>query len=182
MKENELIKILNDNEGLNNKIKFFLKIKKLRKQTLNEQELRGHIEKAEHNLNFVKDTLDKEYSDWAIVGCYYSIYHIALALILIKGYYSKNHDATLCTLIKEYYKKELTEEEIKMLNIIYLDNEDILFYANSKDQRENASYSTQISFDKKSIESLREKTLLFVRKANDIINKNTDFINTGLNK
>ena len=87
------------------------------------------------------------------------------------GEFSKNHDATLCILIKEYYKKELTEEDIKLVNEIYLDNEDILFYTESKEEREKASYSTQIVFDDKEIDKLRQKTLLFVRKAQEVLQK-----------
>jgi len=170
MNEQELKILLRKDKSLDEKIGFYLKKKILVKQNLSESEIKGHIEKAEHNLNFVKDVLDN-YSDWAVVGCYYSLYHISLALILKKGYSSKNHDATLSILIKEYFQKEFTSEDIELLNNAYLNNEDILFYAKSKEEREKASYSTQILFDKKTISHLRERTLLFIRKSMNILNK-----------
>lgn len=57
------------------------------------------------------------------------------------------------------------------MNKIYLDNEDVLFYTKSKDDREKASYSTKLAFDNNEVEALRQKTLLFVRKAQKILNE-----------
>ena len=172
MEENKLNELLSQNKKLNDKIDFYIKHKTLTKQDSSDSEIQGHIEKAEHNLKYTKAVLDlKEFNDWVIVGCYYSIYHIALALTLKKGYFSKNHDATLCVLIKEYYKKDLTQEDIKLLNDAYFDNEDVLIYTQSKEEREKASYSTQIFFDEKSVEELRQRAILFVRKAQNILKK-----------
>ena len=170
MNEKQLRKILNKKEVLNKRIEGYLKHKILVKQEVDSKEISGHIAKAEHNAEFVKDTLERGYSDWAVVGCYYAAYHMALALILKKGFSSKNHDATLCILIKEYYDKELSGSDIELLNKVYLNNEDILFYVKSKEEREKASYSSQIVFDKRNVEDLRMKTLEFVRKAREILN------------
>ncbi len=169
MNEKQLKRILNQPEVLNKRIKNYLKHKILVKQEIDEKEINGHIAKSEHNAEFVKDTFNSGYSDWAIVGCYYAAYHTALALILRKGFSSKNHDATLCILIKEYYNKELSSSDIELLNKVYLNNEDILFYVKSKEEREKASYSSQIIFDKKNVEDLRLKTLEFVSKAKIIL-------------
>src|SRR3989344_9635 len=102
MNEKQLKRILNKPEMLKKRIENYLKRKILVKQEIDSKEIKGHIAKSEHNAEFVKDTLENGYSDWAIVGCYYAAYHMALALILKKGFSSKNHDATLCVLIKEY--------------------------------------------------------------------------------
>jgi|SRR3989344_3643281 len=169
MNEKQLKRILNKPEVLNKKIENYLKQRILVKQEIDDKEINGHITKAEHNAEFVKDTLESGYSDWAIVGCYYAAYHMALALILKKGFSSKNHDATLCILIKEYYNKELSSLDIELLNKVYLNNEDILFYVKTKEEREKASYSSQIAFDKKNVEDSRIKTLEFVRKAKNIL-------------
>lgn len=168
MNEFQLKKLMEDGEELGNKIDDYTKKKIVVKQPEDTEEIKGHIQKAEHNLNFIKDTLEKGYSDWAVVGCYYASYHIALTLILKKGFSSKNHDATLCLLIKYYYK-ELSKEDIETLNKIYLDNQDILFYVQSKQEREKASYSTKINFDKQIINELRLKTILFVNKCKEIL-------------
>ncbi|MFH1917684.1 MAG: hypothetical protein ABIJ14_01060 [Nanoarchaeota archaeon] len=165
MDKKELSKILKNKRSLERKTSFYLKRKILLKQKFSLGEIQGHAQKAEHNLNFIKD-LSSKYSDWIIVGCYYACYHIALSLILKKGYSSKNHDATLCVLIKEYYSL-LGQENIELLNRIYLDNQDILFYANSKEEREKASYSTKIIFG--NIDSLIKGTRFFVNKCKEII-------------
>jgi len=169
MNEEQLKEVMRKKEELDKRIANYLKQKILVKQATDNKEIKGHIAKAEHNAKFVKDTLEDGYSDWAIVGCYYAAYHMALALILRKGYSSKNHDATLCILVKEYYNKELSDSDIELLNRVYLDNEDILFYVKTKEEREKASYSSQIVFDKKNVEDLRIKTLEFVRKAQNIL-------------
>ncbi|MBI5397824.1 HEPN domain-containing protein [Candidatus Woesearchaeota archaeon] len=153
------------------KIEFYIKKKVLVKQEFEGAEMKGHIEKAEHNSNFIQDTLKQDYTDWAIVGCYYASYHIALALLLKKCFSSKNHDATLCILIKHYYQNGLSREDIELINKTYLDNNDILFYVQSKNEREKAAYSSQIVFDKKLVSDLRLKTLLFVNKGKEIIEK-----------
>ena len=169
MNEKQLKKLLDDPQIVDGKIELYIKRKVLVKQEFDEAEMRGHIEKAEHNSNFTQDTLKQDYTDWAIVGCYYASYHIALALLLRKGFASKNHDATLCILIKYYYRNGLSRDDIELINKIYLDNNDILFYVQSKQEREKASYSSQIAFDKKLVSDLRLKTLLFVNKGKEIM-------------
>ncbi len=154
MNEKQLKKLLNRKEVLEKRIEHYLKQKILVKQEIDNKEIEGHITKAEHNAEFVKDTLEDGYSDWAIVGCYYAAYHMALALILKKGFSSKNHDATLCVLIKEYHNNELSDLDIELLNKVYLNNEDILFYVKTKKEREKASYSHQIVFNERNVEDL----------------------------
>lgn len=166
MNEFELNKLLNDSNKLNDKIQFYLDKKVLMKQNAQKNEILGHIAKAEHNLEFIND-IKNEFNDWILVACYYTSYHMALALILTKGYYSKNHDATLSVLIKQFYKKELTREDFELLN--KFDVEDILFYVQSMKQREDASYSTKILFDKKNVNDIKLKTILFVNKSKEII-------------
>ena len=168
MKENELNTLLQSKNEINDRIKFYLEKKILILDHVPKEEVKGHLEKADHNLQFVNSTLKNNFNDWVLVGCYYTLYHIALALILNKGYISKSHDATLCVLIKEHYK-ELDVDDLKLLNNIYLDNEDILFYVQSKQEREKATYSTQILFDKANVKQIVMKTRLFSSKAKEIL-------------
>ncbi|MDP2750586.1 MAG: hypothetical protein Q8O89_07180 [Nanoarchaeota archaeon] len=94
MNEFELNKLLSDSKKLDDKIRFYLDKEILVKQNAQKNEILGHIAKAEHNLEFIND-IKNDFNDWILVACYYTSYHMALALILTKGYYSKNHDATL---------------------------------------------------------------------------------------
>lgn len=150
------------------RIASFIEKKALFKQSIDADEIEGHLLKAEHNLRFVADVLAMDYPDWALTGCYYACYHAALALIRVKGYASKHHLATICVMIKEFYKKGLDKEDIETVSK-FLDYEDILFYVESKNRREDATYSTRTLFDKRAIEHLRIKAVLFVNKARDLI-------------
>ncbi len=168
MKEYDLQKLINNPESVDEIIKEFIKNKALFKQEIDKEEIKGHLLKAEHNLRFVAEISKKQFFDWAITGCYYTCYHAALALIQTKGYTSKNHLATICVIIKEFYKKELTKEDIELLSK-FLDYEDVLFYVETKNRREDATYSTKTLFDKKEVERLRIQATLFANKIKDIL-------------
>ncbi len=169
MKPIDLDRLIGNQDLLNEKLKSYKKDKTIRCEEKNEPEIKGHVEKAQHNLDFIKDNLKLGYYDWCITGCYYAAYHAALALILAKGYHSKNHDATLCLLIKQYYKRGIAEEDIILINKFFLDYHDLLFYIQSKNKREEATYSTNYKFDKPLVEELRVKAILFINKAREIL-------------
>ena len=171
MKEYDLNKLITDKELLNMKIQEYLKQGIIRKQSIDKNEIQGHIEKSEHNLNFIKDNLKLGYTDWCITGCYYASYHIVLALISTKGYSSKNHLATLCILIKEFYKKGIEKEDLELIDSFFVEYQDLIFYVESKQRREDATYSSRRYFDKKEVEKLRIKTALFIDKIKGIIKK-----------
>jgi uncharacterized protein (UPF0332 family) len=171
MKEYDLNKLLSDKELLNIKIRGFLDKSIIKKQSVDMQEVSGHIEKSEHNLNFIKDNLKLGYTDWCITGCYYAAYHAVLALISTKGYGSKNHLATLCVLIKEFYKKGIEKEDLELIDSFFVEYQDLIFYVESKQKREDATYSSKRYYDKKEVEKLRIKTILFINKIKDIIKK-----------
>lgn len=167
MKEAELNKLLKDKNFLEERIKAHIKKKTLIKSS-STGEIKGHMAKAEHNLEFLNEIKSK-YNDWAFVVCYYASYQAALALMLTKGYSSKSHDATLCILVKYFYSRELSEADIKLLNSF--DAADILFYVQSKEKREKASYSTMIIFDQKELNEIKIKTTLFVNRAKSILDE-----------
>ena len=142
----------------------------IKKETEIKELIEGHIEKANHNLKFVKSTLElKEFNDWAIVSSYYSIYHASLALCALNGYSTKNHLATLLILIKEFYGKGLTKEEIEVVGDTSIEKEEVLNYVEAKLYRTKASYSTEKAFDKNEAEILRQKAISFVNKVKEII-------------
>ena len=148
----------------------YVKSKKVKKETEVQELVQGHIDKADHNLKFVKSTLElKDFNDWAIVSAYYSIYHASLALCALKGYSTKDHLATLLILIKEFYQKELNKEEIEIVGNTTIEKEEVLYYIEAKTKRTKASYSTQKAFDKNEAENLRIKAINFVNKAKEII-------------
>ena len=148
----------------------YLKFKKIKIEEEKDELVKGHLQKADHNLKFVKSTLDlKEFNDWAIVSSYYSIYHASLALCALKGYSTKDHLATLLILIKEFYQTKLNREEIEMVNKTTLEKEQVLYYIEAKNKRTKASYSTQKIFNKDEAEILQHKTIAFTNKVKEII-------------
>lgn len=167
MNEYDLKKLLEDKKYLESKIKSYNE-KGLIQKTASQAEVKGHLEKARHNLSFIKE-ISSEFNDWKLIVCYYAIYHAALALITKKGYSSKNHDVTLCLIIKDFYNSGLSKEDIELLNM--LDTQDLFFYVQSKQKREDAQYSTKIKYETKDVEKIRIKTALFISKAEAIIKK-----------
>jgi len=150
----------------------YLKSKKIKLEEEREELVQGHMEKAEHNLKFVKSTLElKEFNDWAVVSAYYAIYHASLALCALKGYSTKDHNATLLILIKEFYKKFLTKEEIDSVGSLTIEKEEVLYYVEARAKRGKASYSTKKVFDRNEAETLRLKAITFVNKVKEIIDK-----------
>ncbi len=148
----------------------YLEHKQIKKEIEIKELIEGHIEKADHNLKFVKSTLElKEFNDWAVVSAYYSIYHASLALCALKGYSTKNHLATLLILIKEFHQKGLTKEEIEIVGDTSIEKEEVLNYVEAKLKRTKASYSTEKIFDKDEVESLRQKAINFVNKVKGIV-------------
>ena len=148
----------------------YLNSRKIKTETETKELVQGHLEKADHNLKFVKSTLElKEFNDWAIVSSYYSIYHASLALCALKGYSTKNHLATLLILIKEFYQNGLSKEEIETVSSTSIEKEEVLYYIEAKTKRTKASYSTEKVFDKNEAETLRLKAISFVNKVKEII-------------
>ncbi len=148
----------------------FLKNNRIKKETETKNLVKGHLEKAEHNLKFVNSSLDlKEFNDWVVVGVYYAIYHASLALCALRGYSTKNHLATLLILIKEFYQDKLNKEEIEIIREIEVKKEELLYYVTAKKERQKASYSTKINFDEDKVRRLRENAISFVNKTKEII-------------
>ena len=161
---------LEDERRRENDFQRHLDTKKIKKETEIKELVQGHLEKADHNLRFVKATLDlEEFNDWAMVSAYYSIYHASLALCALKGYSTKDHLATLLILIREFYQTRLNREEIEMVNKITIEKEQVLYYIEAKNKRTKASYSTQRIFAKDEAEILQRKAIAFTNKAKEII-------------
>ncbi len=130
----------------------------------------AHLEKAKHNLR-TADLLisNKDYNDWVVISLYYALYHSCLALLAKKGYSSKNHTATLLFIIKNY--SDISKEEIEMIDKTQLTKSDAEFYTSLKQDRHDASYSTESIFSEDSIKDLRKRTIAFINKIETILEK-----------
>jgi uncharacterized protein (UPF0332 family) len=169
MRLEELQTFMGNSEELDKRIKDYTNKRKIKNIWADPAEISGHIGKAEHNLRFVQDNLKIGYLDWCITGCYYAVYHAALALIISKGYSSKSHDATLCLLIKEFFNTGISKADILLVNKLFLDYQDLSFYVDSKKRREEATYSSKYLFDQRNVEDLKFKAIQLVGKMKRII-------------
>jgi len=161
-----------DRKTLENSFQFYLKKFLILEEKETEFLSKSHLKKAENNLmfvNFLKE--NKKFYDWIITGCYYTIYHSALALITKKGYSSKNHLATLCSLVKFYFIEErgLTKEDIELVLKSFLEKQEISYFAYAKNRRETASYGIGEEFNKTEAEDLLIKTIEFLNKTREIL-------------
>ncbi|HDP73811.1 MAG TPA: hypothetical protein ENN46_02535 [Candidatus Woesearchaeota archaeon] len=169
MNEHYLRRLLGSRQELERKIEEFKNAGVVKIMPPDINAVKGHIAKAVSNIRFV-DSISKEFSDWAVVGCYYCLYHAALALIIRKGFFSKSHDATLCLLMLEYYR-DLSEDDLALVNFAFLTKEDILFYVKAKNKREEASYSAKTRFGWSDINTIFTNTRLFLNKAKKLISE-----------
>lgn len=163
---------LENSEKVEDSFNFYLKKEMIKSEKENKFLPLSHLKKAEYNLKFINFLEDNQkFYDWIIVGCYYTIYHSALALITKKGFSSKNHLATLCALIKFYYlqNKILSKEEIELVSKSSLEKEEVSYFAYAKEKRETASYGLSEEFNKVEAKDLRKKTILFLNKCREIL-------------
>ena len=114
--------------------------------------------------------LTEEFSDWKIISLYYALYHGFLALVSYKGFVSKNHTATIIFIIKHY--SDFNKDELSFLEELQIKEEDAKFYAQLKEQRHNANYSTSLSYDTDKINNLKTKTIQLLNKVKEILHKN----------
>lgn len=165
-----------DEKVLEDSFSFYKRKSIIKEETETENLSKSHLKKADYNLNFINFLEEKNaFFDWIIVGCYYTIYHSALALLSKKGVSSKNHLATLCSLIKFYYSKEdkfsLTREEIELILKSSLEKQEISYFTEAKNKRETASYGIDNNFNKIEARDLKIKTIQFVNKCKEILEK-----------
>lgn len=164
----EMNNLIENRKLLDKRLKIFEKTKLIRREKFNLAEIDGHLEKSEHNLKFVKDNLKLNYLDWCVTGCYYALYHMTLALILKKGFLSKNHNATICLLIKNYFPK-IEKEELRLINKLFIDYQDLLFYTPLKNRRNVFTYSTKNDLTSEEVNKLRLDSIKLANKMREIL-------------
>lgn len=166
--EERVIKWLNDKSELKKSYDFYLNRNIIRGIEFHNSLVESHLSKAEYNINFAYFlSKNDKYLDWGVVGLYYAVYHCSLALLIKKGFMSKNHNATLCVLM--YYFSEFGLREIELFEDLMLKEEEVKFYSAIKEDRQKASYSTKFGFNLDDVETLRFRTLDFIKKVKKIL-------------
>ena len=67
---------MNDKKKCKKAFLRYLKNKVIERESEREYLSKSHIKKTDENLNFINHLLkEKRFYNWAIIGCYYAIYH-----------------------------------------------------------------------------------------------------------
>ena len=133
--------------------------KGLRKISILQENIQGHIKKAIHNFNAMDSFHKSGFSDWSASASFYCLYHCLLALLAKKGFESRNQSCTFALIedIIDNNELSLTKEELKEIfdkNVTL----DIEHSHKILDIRENMQYSIKTSLEEKEFISLRERT------------------------
>lgn len=125
------------------------------------EKAKEHIEKAVHNMNFMKDVIKfGKYDDWVFPTAFYAMYHACLAVLYYFGFESRNQECTFAameSLIREK-KIDLDINYISSLKSIGRTMEP----AGIKDLREEFQYGTRVKAEKEIIKSTVELAESFV--------------------
>ena len=120
-----------------------------------EDLVKGHINKAEHNLIVMTDLDKLGHSDWVVVAAYYSMYHSATSILSKMGLDSKDHTTTAAVL--EYFfgkkiEKSLFEkfnelkEKKEEIEIIKIEEKYIDYLWKTKKAREKIQYGIDATY------------------------------------
>ena len=77
---------------------------------------KGHIRKAEHNLEAFIYNKEKGYLDWTISMGFYAMYHCCLAILAMAGYESRNQECTLSMVSSMAERGEIDSAFIQYAN------------------------------------------------------------------
>ena len=144
--------------------------KGLKKIAVNTDRVKGHLEKAIHNLKAMTAFKEIGFSDWSASAAFYCLYHCLLALIAKEGYESRNQICTFA-LIEDMIEKgkvSLTKEDLK--EIFDKDVTIDLEHSNKiLDLRENWQYSTKTALEDEEFLELKDRVKnLFDKMRKDI--------------
>lgn len=122
-----------------------------------------HLDKATHNLDFMKDVIKfGKYDDWVFPTAFYSMYHSCLAVLYYFGFESRNQECTFAAM------EELIREKRINLDVSYIASlksiGKTMEPAGIKDLREEFQYGTRVKAEKEIIKSTSELAERFVLK------------------
>lgn len=95
-----------------NSFENYLKAGKVRSKTIDPEESKSLLEKAQRRISFVKNIpIDENNKDFLFENAYASIREAAQSLMSLKGFKPYSHEATI-SFIKRFYGIEFNEENI----------------------------------------------------------------------
>ena len=111
-----------------------------------------HIKEAENKLAAAKSLFENGFYKDSVSRAYYSMYHAARALLLIKGISPKTHGGVIAKFGLEFVKKDLIEKYYSKA------------LAKGKDVREIADYDVIVEITEEEVESVIEDAEKFLER------------------
>jgi len=151
----------------------------------NNNLVKAHSDKADHNLVVMTDLDKLGHSDWVVITAYYSMYHSAMAVLSKIGLDSKDHVTTVAVL--EYFFGEKIEKsllnrfnELKekkdKLETVKIGEKYIDYLWKTKKTRETMQYGISIAY--KETDIILDNAREFVTRVKLLLEDiNKDFIN-----
>lgn len=158
-------------------------------KSIAEDNIRGHIRKAYHNLDLANKVYGmhesktafryegENYFDWVVTISYYAMYQASLAALAAVRKEGETHAATVCALIFHYVhkKKRLHEEYLISLDLVAaLARQDVQKLVEKKEEREKASYDTSFVTQKGLAEKALADAREFLAKIREILEEGVE--------
>lgn len=137
----------------------------LREIEPNLEEVKEHLKKADHNLNFMIKVHELDVDDWIFPVAFYSVYHSCLAVLYYFGYESQNQECTF-TVVEHLIKQNKIKISLVELNQIRKLGEP---EQDVKSLREEFQYGTKVKANKVLVESTVEFVESFVNKVKGLL-------------
>ena len=141
----------------------------LREVPQNDEEAKGHIEKALHDLKATEYLLNGKFSDVGAGTIFYAMYHCFLAIAAKFGYESGNQTCTISLI--EYLKEQgKIDIDAKFIEIFKYEEGDVQ-EESAIDMRENSTYGVKIATNEKKINELLIICKELIDKTKEIVYK-----------
>ena len=129
----------------------------VKKRTINPEEAKSLLKKAEARLNYFKDKeINNESASIIFENIYSSIRESAQSLMSLKGFKPYSHEATI-SFLKEFYKEEFTEEDLNKFDMF-------------RQLRSDSEYRA-VTVSKEDAESCLKFTQIFIEKIKQLYNR-----------
>ncbi len=124
-----------------------------------EENIKGHIEKAKHYLKAVDYNIKGDFQDVAVANAFYAMYHALLALLRKHGYEARAQECVINAVQCLIMEKKI-DLDMKYVDLIRLT--DRSKGMDAKNLREELQYGIKTSVQEAVLEALKKNAIEFV--------------------
>ncbi len=125
---------------------------------LDEENIKGHIEKAKHYLKAVDYNM-KDFQDVAVASAFYAMYHALLALLRKHGYVARAQECAI-NAVQHLIIENKINLDMKYIDFIRLTDKSK--GTGAKNLREELQYGIKTSVQEEILETLKKNAIEFV--------------------